>query len=88
MARCASSKVRKQPKLKLHMSIRPFGHPASEGRCPLQQRNGLQSSRRPGACRAYEIGLRANKRSVNSADISCANSPRMPSGEIHGSRWA
>jgi len=40
----------------------------------------------PGAGRAYEIGLRANKRSVNSADISCANSPRLPSGEIHGSR--
>jgi len=42
----------------------------------------------PGERRAYEIGLRANKRSVNSADISCANSPRLPSGEIHGSRWA
>ena len=36
----------------------------------------------PGAGRTYEIGLRANKRSVNSADISCANSPRLPSGEI------
>jgi hypothetical protein len=37
----------------------------------------------PGPRRAYEIRLRAIKRSVNSADISCAiaNSPCLPSGK-------
>jgi hypothetical protein len=40
----------------------------------------LFSVNRPGSGerRAYEIGLRANKRSVNSADISFANSPLCP----------
>jgi hypothetical protein len=43
----------------------------------------------PGERRAYEIGLRANKRSVNSADISCANSPRSAQRRgNHGSRRA